>query len=158
MRAQGYMTAALQMYARSTRIAIDTLDFATRVLAIAPDDVADKAEVGVYFYGAYLEGCRWDVSTERLLESNAGASRPVFARPLRAALGLSPYASLGSWTHDVCVYAQPHTHARTHARTHACTQTHTHAHTLALARTRTHTHTHTHTRRRDSRVHARHLA
>jgi len=40
---QGYMTAALQMYARSTRIAIDTLDFATRALTITPEDVLQAA-------------------------------------------------------------------------------------------------------------------
>ena len=29
-------------------------------------------ETGVYFYGAYIEGCRWDFSTNQLEESNVG--------------------------------------------------------------------------------------
>jgi dynein heavy chain len=57
---QGYMTAALQMYARSIRIPIDTLDFATHVLKTQQEDVTDAAGEGVYFYGAFIEGCRWD--------------------------------------------------------------------------------------------------
>lgn len=69
---QGYMTAALQMYARSTRIAIDTLDFATIVLTIVPEDVVEPAEKGVYFYGAYVEGCRWDKQELKLAESVVG--------------------------------------------------------------------------------------
>jgi len=69
---QGYMTAALQMYARSTRIAIDTLDFATRALTITPEDVLQAADTGVYFYGAYIEGCRWDSKESKLAESHVG--------------------------------------------------------------------------------------
>ena len=69
---QGYMTAALQMYARSTRIAIDTLDFATRALTMTPEDILEAAEIGVYFYGAYVEGCRWDSNESKLAESNVG--------------------------------------------------------------------------------------
>jgi dynein heavy chain len=69
---QGYMTAALQMYARSTRIAIDTLDFATKVLTMTPEDVVQPAEQGVYFYGAFIEGCRWDAKASKLAESTVG--------------------------------------------------------------------------------------
>ncbi len=39
IRLQGYMTAALQTYARTTKIAIDTLEFKTAVLKMTPEEV-----------------------------------------------------------------------------------------------------------------------
>ena len=69
---QGFMTAALQTYARSTRIAIDTLDFRTEVQRLMPEEVTSKPIRGVYMYGAFLEGGRWNFSTGHLEESNFG--------------------------------------------------------------------------------------
>ena len=69
---QGYMTASVQMYARSTAIAIDTLDFSTKILTISKEDVIDGPEQGVYFYGAFAEGGRWDNDLQQLTESHVG--------------------------------------------------------------------------------------
>lgn len=66
------MTAALQTYARSTKIAIDTLDFRTEVQRLLPEDVSSKPIRGVYMYGAYLEGGRWNFSRGYLEESSFG--------------------------------------------------------------------------------------
>ena len=69
---QGYMTAALQTYARDKRIAIDTLDFRTEVTKMSPDDVSGRPSKGVYVYGAYMEGARFDVNLGYIVESNFG--------------------------------------------------------------------------------------
>jgi dynein heavy chain, axonemal len=57
---QGFMTGALQMYARKTRIAIDTLTFATNVMPFHEGSVEKTPEDGVLVHGMYLEGARWD--------------------------------------------------------------------------------------------------
>jgi dynein heavy chain len=69
---QGYMTAALQTYARDKRIAIDTLDFRTECTKMTPDDVSSAPPQGVYVYGAYMEGARFDVNLGHIVESNFG--------------------------------------------------------------------------------------
>ena len=66
------MTAALQTYARSTKIAIDTLDFRTEVQRLLPEEVVSKPIRGVYMYGTYLEGGAWDFITGQLEESKFG--------------------------------------------------------------------------------------
>jgi dynein heavy chain len=66
---QGYMTAALQTYARATRIPIDTLDFRTVVTRMSPEDVDACPPQGVYIYGAFVEGARWDFDEQCLAES-----------------------------------------------------------------------------------------
>jgi dynein heavy chain len=67
---QGYMTAAQQTYARATKIPIDTLDFRTVVTRMQPDEVDRSPEQGVYIYGAYVEGGRWDFDNQCLAESH----------------------------------------------------------------------------------------
>jgi len=67
---QGYMTAAQQTYARATKIPIDTLDFRTVVTRMTPEDVEAPPAQGVYIYGAYVEGGRWDFDEQCLAESN----------------------------------------------------------------------------------------
>ncbi len=69
------MTGALQTYARKTMIAIDTLTFRTVILDIAEADVTSGPANGVYVYGLYLEGARWDVSV-----SAAAVARDACAR------------------------------------------------------------------------------
>jgi dynein heavy chain len=69
---QGYMTAALQTFARDKRIAIDTLDFRTEVLRATPEEVDGAPAQGVYIYGLYVEGGRWDRGKECLAESTFG--------------------------------------------------------------------------------------
>jgi dynein heavy chain len=67
---QGFMTASLQVYARKTQIAIDTLGFSTKVTRI-PDgcDVKEGAGDGNYIHGLYFEGCGFEVP--------ASATNPV---------------------------------------------------------------------------------
>ena len=71
---QGFMTGALQMYARKTRIAIDTLEFKTHV----ESDKAGLADVtaapsdGVYVYGLFLVCARWDGGASQLAEMEPG--------------------------------------------------------------------------------------
>jgi dynein heavy chain len=69
---QGYMTAALQTYAREKTIAIDTLDFRTEVTKMTKEDVSGGPAQGVYIYGAYMEGARFDVNLGHVVESNFG--------------------------------------------------------------------------------------
>ena len=66
------MTAAMQMYARSQITAIDTLDFRTEVMDMLSDEVTSCPKHGVYFHGAYLEGARWNRTSNELSESNLG--------------------------------------------------------------------------------------
>ena len=56
----GFLTGALQNYARSHKIAIDTMDLDFEVI----NDVVDIEKVpapaeGIHVYGMYLEGCKW---------------------------------------------------------------------------------------------------
>ncbi len=54
------MTGALQTYARETKIPIDTLTFRTKVLSLSEAEVSTPPATGVYVYGLYLEGAKWD--------------------------------------------------------------------------------------------------
>lgn len=70
---QGFLTAALQTYARRTATAIDTLDFATEVcVEQGPEDVTAPHEDGVYTYGCFMEGAQWDRSKMNIGESQPG--------------------------------------------------------------------------------------
>jgi len=70
---QGFMTAALQLYARDTRIAIDTLGFSTDVTKIpdGPDVTEDMMpQHGVLIHGLYFQGCGFDSENTVMCESN----------------------------------------------------------------------------------------
>ncbi|RYY33074.1 hypothetical protein EON62_04620 [archaeon] len=69
---QGFMTGALQMYARKTRIAIDTLDFRTQMMDFDETRVTAPPRDGVYIYGMYMEGARWDASAQQMAEMLPG--------------------------------------------------------------------------------------
>jgi dynein heavy chain len=70
---QGFMTAALQLHARKTKIPIDMLDFHP-----VPQDESDPtklkspAETGVNIHGLFLQGCGWDSGRQQLRESDKG--------------------------------------------------------------------------------------
>lgn len=67
---QAFLTATLQNYARSRGIAIDKLSFEFIIKDdLKYTDVTAKPEDGVYCYGLFLEGCRWDYEKHMLNES-----------------------------------------------------------------------------------------
>jgi len=69
---QGFMTGALQTYARKTKIPIDTLTFQTVVLDKYENEVTAGPENGVYVYGLYLQGARWDITKKEMAENGPG--------------------------------------------------------------------------------------
>jgi len=79
---QGFMTAALQTYARKTKTAIDTLKFKTCVRSYGPDDIQEVPEDGVNIHGLFLEGARWDDGRECLEDSEP--RKPIVPFPVIA--------------------------------------------------------------------------
>jgi dynein heavy chain len=58
---QAFLTGTKQNYARAKRIAIDRITFKFHVLDDRTyEDITEKPEEGVYIYGLFLEGARWD--------------------------------------------------------------------------------------------------
>lgn len=66
---QGFMTAAMQSYARKTATAIDTLQFRSHVCEGFADSVTEAPEDGVHIHGLFLEGCAWAASRKTLEDS-----------------------------------------------------------------------------------------
>ena len=70
---QGFMTGALQMYARKTKIPIDTLEFKTHVTAVGEGaGVAAQPKDGVFVYGLFIVCARWDGAAGVLAEMEPG--------------------------------------------------------------------------------------
>jgi len=70
---QGFMTAALQTYARKTRTPIDQLRFKTSVLEVYGEGIDAPPEDGVNIHGLYLQGARWDFAKKGVADSEPGA-------------------------------------------------------------------------------------
>jgi len=69
---QGFMTAAMQMHARATKIAIDDLVWVTDVTSTKePGELTGPASSGVNVHGFFLEGCGWN-DADGLAESEMG--------------------------------------------------------------------------------------
>jgi len=67
---QAFFTGAMQNYARKYEIAIDELSFEYKVYdEIEPQDVTEMPEDGVFCFGLYLEGARWNKTIHMLDES-----------------------------------------------------------------------------------------
>lgn len=64
---QGFMTGALQNYARKTKIAIDNLIFDFEVVQA---ENPPAPENGILVFGTYMEGCKWNFKTRLLDESD----------------------------------------------------------------------------------------
>jgi len=71
------LTGAKQNYARKHIVAIDGIDFGFSVISDESKyDFTKPPEDGVFIYGFFLEGCRWDERKEALDES---APKVLFA-------------------------------------------------------------------------------
>ena len=58
---QGFMTGCLQTHSRKDAIPIDQLNFSYTILnEEEPQDIVEGPEEGVYIYGLFLDGARWD--------------------------------------------------------------------------------------------------
>lgn len=60
----------MQNYARKNKVAIDLLSFEFKILDnLKPEDIKESPSEGVYCYGMFLEGARWNYETHLLDES-----------------------------------------------------------------------------------------
>lgn len=67
---QSFLTGAKQNYARKHIIAIDIIDFDFIMISNEEKtDLTKPPEDGVYIFGLFVEGCRWDERKEALEES-----------------------------------------------------------------------------------------
>ena len=62
-----FMTGAMQNFARRYTLPVDTLNF--EHVMLDKDDFTEKPQDGVYVYGPFCEGCRWNKETKLLDES-----------------------------------------------------------------------------------------
>eukprot|EP01084_Bolivina_argentea_P006694 12680_1 len=72
---QGFITGILQNHSRKYKIPIDALSFEFKVLncsAGSKDVALDKDIDGVYVYGLYLDGAKWNDASQTLRDANIG--------------------------------------------------------------------------------------
>jgi len=68
---QGFMTAALQLHARKTKIPIDTLEFFSATTQVMDHTtLTEQPESGVRIHGLFLMGAGWDLNRSLLKESD----------------------------------------------------------------------------------------
>jgi dynein heavy chain len=66
---QAFLTGSLQNYARKTKKPIDGISFGFKVVKDKYEDIKERPEDGIYVYGLYLQGCRWDEDRHSLVDS-----------------------------------------------------------------------------------------
>ncbi len=67
---QAFLTAALQNFARKYKFAIDLLSFEFRVMDnLTVEGVKEGPESGIYAFGIFLEGARWNDKSHYLDDS-----------------------------------------------------------------------------------------
>jgi dynein heavy chain, axonemal len=59
-----------QNYARRYTIAIDNVTFHTQPMRESREDITKPPPDGVYVYGMYLDGCKWDMESMQLADSD----------------------------------------------------------------------------------------
>merc|ERR1711939_59927 len=57
---QGFLTGAMQNYARKHQYAIDTIGFSFPVIETPWEELKAKPEDGAYIRGLFMEGARWN--------------------------------------------------------------------------------------------------
>ena len=98
---QGALTSALQIYSRATKTAIDSLAWRTEVTKMMPDDVTGPPKTGVYIYGMYIEGARWDKNQMCITESIKGTLFEEFPVVWFDPCGLMDPPPPGSYSHPI---------------------------------------------------------
>merc|ERR1719240_1390127 len=69
---QGFMTGMLQTNSRKYGIPIDTLDIQFTVYKTGPEEIFEATEDGVYCYGMFMDGARFDWEMGRVEDSLPG--------------------------------------------------------------------------------------
>ncbi|OQR86425.1 dynein heavy chain [Achlya hypogyna] len=69
---QGFMTGVKQVFSREHKIAIDALIVTCEVLGYGPEGAKTPPPFGVYIYGLFMEGARFDRNTMQIGESKPG--------------------------------------------------------------------------------------
>jgi dynein heavy chain len=69
---QGFMTGVLQTHARKEQIAIDKLNFSFKTLDEDWTTIEESPEAGVYVYGLFFDGARWDEEAGMIAEQFPG--------------------------------------------------------------------------------------
>ncbi|GMH64114.1 hypothetical protein TrST_g1151 [Triparma strigata] len=69
---QGFMTAVKQTFSRDYKIAIDILVVGCEIMPIGPSEVKKPPKDGVYVYGMFMEGARFDREKMEITESRIG--------------------------------------------------------------------------------------
>jgi len=66
---QAFLTGSTQNFARKYQYPIDTVSFGYKVLDVERADIVDRPQDGIYIYGLYLEGARWNPETKSIDDS-----------------------------------------------------------------------------------------
>jgi dynein heavy chain len=57
-----YLTAIMQVTSRNEGLALDNMMLKTTILNIEkPKDIPERAEVGAYIHGFFLQGAKWEL-------------------------------------------------------------------------------------------------
>jgi dynein heavy chain len=66
---QAFLTGTLQNFARRVQLPIDTISFGFEVLNKTPAEIKEAPEKGAIVYGMYMEGARWSIEDNSIMES-----------------------------------------------------------------------------------------
>jgi len=87
---QSFLTGSLQNFARAKGVSIDTVSFTYKFMKEPRQalDQGNKPDFGVYTYGLFLEGSRWDMETMVL-----GESKPKELHTLVPVIWMRPWVT-----------------------------------------------------------------